>query len=1447
MSLTSVRRPTALRGLWCGSSCVRVVFSVVCVLWFSTTASQAAFEALPVGELAVPGPKSLGGVAWADFDNDGCLDAVINADDGAHLFQQRRGNDGRCTGRFDEVRTITPPRADLRSAVWGDADNDGRVDLALNRYDDVIVYFNTDGSAAGLTQGSDFLPNNSEGMAWMDFDADGDLDLLTEDNSVVDGAPYGLRIYRNTSGRFDTSDFLAITGTALRNGDYLAATDYDADGDVDFYVRRDGSNDIPEEADLFTNNGDGTFSPNYDINEFAINSDKGGAAFCDLDNDGDFDLVRTNSGLLGLFEQMGVASGSFTYNPTTVITGDFSAVACADVDNDGDEDLFFSAGDTGVNALFINQGGFVFEQDNLNIRPEGVGRGVAFADYDRDGDMDLLVNKHNAASELWRNQHNGGDDYLMVRLTQTNRDALGATVRLFDCDQQPLSGVKEINGGMGRGSQNAPLAHFAVADPAQTVVVQARFVGGRVVRRAVVPGDLSGYRLVVVDRDDPSNDAQFCVAPQDSDGDGVNDARDADRDNDGIADRDEGGPTRDTDGDGVPDVLDLDSDGDGMWDLVESGADASSLDRNNDGRIDDTFGTGENGIADVIETFPDSGVVDYDGDGVGDAPRHSDDDGVADFLDLDSDNDSISDVVEAGGRDPDTDGRVPPGGSGVVPVDTDDDGIPDYRDLDTDSDKALDVVEAGRDDVDGDGRIDDFRDGDGDGFDDGTPFVDLVDLPDTDRDGIADFRDNDDADGDGVSDALDPDDDNDGISDADEGDGQRDTDGDGVPDSRDLDSDNDGLLDDSEAGDGGTPRDSDDDGVPDYLDLDSDNDSILDVIEAGGDDPDGDGRLGNGSAEGVGPDGLIAPAPLTPVHSDEDGLPDHLDLDSDNDGIPDLREALTIDDNSRFDLEPIVDENGDGWDDNVAASPPPVPDTDGDGDADYRDLNTDADSRNDVVEAGGLDDDGDHRLDGFTDDNGNGYDDVLEVTPLPVPDDDGDGVPEYRDPESAATPQEPDDSDAPAAPGSEPRIKTAVDGAGGCTVNPRAGFDPVLPLLVIMATLYGFRRRGKVLGVLRFPLRSLSSARHGGRTMVVCAGVAVSLALSAASFPVAAAAQRTEQWYGGLGLGMSRLKPDPTGTPYKVADERDFGGQVFLGYDLLKFISIEGFFADLGAAQIDPSGAVGYQAFGVGGVFYINLPGNSHEGLRAFASAGIGRINNDSELPVERLHDAQFYYGPGVEYSFGNGWIMRAAMALYDKDAALTTVSLMRRFGGKVIQPPRAAVAPAAAEAEAPSAPVAQAESAAFAAPVVPPPVPVDQDGDGVADAEDDCLGTPAGVAVDEQGCPWSFPHILFAFDSAALNDEARKNLNNVAEKLRSLTDIRVDIIGHADSTGPAEYNQRLSERRAVAVQRYLVDQGMAEQNLRTVGYGETQPVASNETREGRARNRRVELHVVTE
>ncbi len=244
----------------------------------------------------------------------------------------------------------------------------------------------------------------------------------------------------------------------------------------------------------------------------------------------------------------------------------------------------------------------------------------------------------------------------------------------------------------------------------------------------------------------------------DSDNDGIPDVIDVDDDNDTIPDDAEG--TVDTDGDGIADCLDLDSDNDGLPDLYEvtAGTGLQSLvDADGNGALDQGVSVGENGLADVAEQGDESSVsitasVDLDGDG------------IRDQQDLDSDNDGIPDVVEAGSSDTDFDGKydffLDLNGDGlgdrltaspIIPRDTDQDGITDNRDLDSDGDGLSDRLETSGADTDGDGRVDGFIDVNVDGLHD--PYTtELTNVPDTDRDGFPDYRDTD-SDGDGVSDA----------------------------------------------------------------------------------------------------------------------------------------------------------------------------------------------------------------------------------------------------------------------------------------------------------------------------------------------------------------------------------------------------------------------------------------------------------------------------------------------------------------------------------------------------------------------------------------------------------------------------------------------------------------------------------------------------------------------
>jgi OOP family OmpA-OmpF porin len=144
---------------------------------------------------------------------------------------------------------------------------------------------------------------------------------------------------------------------------------------------------------------------------------------------------------------------------------------------------------------------------------------------------------------------------------------------------------------------------------------------------------------------------------------------------------------------------------------------------------------------------------------------------------------------------------------------------------------------------------------------------------------------------------------------------------------------------------------------------------------------------------------------------------------------------------------------------------------------------------------------------------------------------------------------------------------------------------------------------------------------------------------------------------------------------------------------------------------------------------------------------------------------------------------------------------------------------------------------------------PLDSDGDGVPDYLDKCPGTPAGTVVDEHGCPppveeaWAIEgSVLFAIDHAVLSPEAKAFIETVASAIKEHPAYAVEVRGHTDSTGPMRWNMLLSQMRADAVVKQLVKLGVAAERLSTKAFGPNEPVAPNTTRDGRAKNRRVDF-----
>lgn len=246
----------------------------------------------------------------------------------------------------------------------------------------------------------------------------------------------------------------------------------------------------------------------------------------------------------------------------------------------------------------------------------------------------------------------------------------------------------------------------------------------------------------------------------------------------------------------------------------------------------------------------------------------------------------------------------------------------------------------------------------------------------------------------------------------------------------------------------------------------------------------------------------------------------------------------------------------------------------------------------------------------------------------------------------------------------------------------------------------------------------------------------------------------------------------------------------------------------------------------IGGVYYTEPQGN----LYPYLALGGGELKRGFQSGSQS--DIQANLGAGLRYFFTDHWSWRAdARWLHAFDNSDNDLAFTFGIAYSFAPPPGKRAAPVA-----------------MAAAVVA--APVDSDGDGVMDDDDLCPGTPAGAEVDSRGCEIVQEvvetasvelKVNFGFNSDVVTEQYMQDLGGLAEFLGQFEELELEIEGHTDSVGDAGYNQVLSERRANAVKAVLADKfGIAESRMTAIGYGEAEPVETNDTDAGRAENRRV-------
>ena len=304
-------------------------------------------------------------------------------------------------------------------------------------------------------------------------------------------------------------------------------------------------------------------------------------------------------------------------------------------------------------------------------------------------------------------------------------------------------------------------------------------------------------------------------------------------------------------------------------------------------------------------------------------------------------------------------------------------------------------------------------------------------------------------------------------------------------------------------------------------------------------------------------------------------------------------------------------------------------------------------------------------------------------------------------------------------------------------------------------------------------------------------------------------------------------------------DDNSIGFKLFGQYQFNKWFGIEGAYHNISDfEQQSPNDnppeklKLNFNGFSAQGVVYIPLLSDDIEG---FIKAGYYDFDDELSLnsgTTSSSSESGLVAGAGVGFDISEHLGIRAEFEWFDANVGdLSSVGL-----GFVYYFDK--------EAEVPMAAAVAAPVVVAAAPEPPPPPPADSDGDGVTDDRDACPGTPKGARVDAKGCEEQLilQGVTFENNSAQLTPNSTLTLDSVADILKQRPNFRIQVRGHTDNTGSEDYNMRLSQGRADAVMEYLVSRGVPADRLSAAGYGESQPVASNDTADGRAQNRRVAL-----
>ena len=442
--------------------------------------------------------------AWADYDADGDLDLIV-------LFRREpvrlyQNNDGQFTDVAGKVG-LHVQQGNMRGVAWGDYDNDGDLDVYLgysDRRDHPNKLMRNDNGM--FIDVAEELGVDLEGItgqvSFIDYDGDGDLDLYVAFREIFN------RLFQNQGdGTFKDVSFPSRVAD-IRRTVGACWFDYDGDGDLDLF----DANQNGDRDGLYRNDG-GRFTDvgiALDVDQPRRPTNKGsvGCAVSDYDTDGDLDLYVAEYGPDSLFRNDG---GSFTdvAPKLGVDTADHMVTgAFADVNHDGRPDLYtvgYRNRQPGAKDYFyLNKGDRFVDALPDSIAADDADHGIQFADFDGDGDLDLhvLANDPAGAHQLFRNDLDGDRTSLRVMVVDHNGHytRAGSEVRVYRAGTNDLLGLRMVDTGSGYKSQNAMPVHVAVPGGGPVDVDVSTFLDGekRTTRiENITPSDHAGSWLTV--------------------------------------------------------------------------------------------------------------------------------------------------------------------------------------------------------------------------------------------------------------------------------------------------------------------------------------------------------------------------------------------------------------------------------------------------------------------------------------------------------------------------------------------------------------------------------------------------------------------------------------------------------------------------------------------------------------------------------------------------------------------------------------------------------------------------------------------------------------------------------------------------------------------------------------------------------------------------------------